>query len=144
YVVRYGGNVVRGLLSGRGGGRIWGPRYPGIEEDVASNRSLVEICAEQWRASVEATLDALDDLPADRHVTIRYEDLVSGTEALGEVARFCGLEGIDAILSAHLSRVDSRTDSKWSKALEPIEQERMLKVIGPLLDRLGYTERKAA
>ena len=93
---------------------------------------------------MEATLEALDSLAPDRQLTIRYEDLVAGTDALAAVARVCGLEGLDAILAAHRERVDRRTGAKWRKALGPDEQERMLQVIGPLLDRLGFPVREAA
>lgn len=139
YVAWFAANVVRGKLSGRGGGHVWGPRYPGIGEDVARERPLVEICAEQWRASVAAALDGLTHIAPERQITIRYDALVSGTDALAQVAEFCGLNDVETILSAHRERVDTRADNKWQSALGQSEKDRMLTIIDPLLAQLHYS-----
>ena len=63
------------LRGARSHAATWGPRYPGIDDDVASS-DLLTVCARQWRASVEyATRDlAHVSTPV---VDVRYEQLVS-------------------------------------------------------------------
>lgn len=139
YAAWFAGNVLKGLLAGRGGGSVWGPRYPGIDADVAADRPLVEICARQWRASVEHVLDR-EHLAGDRLITLRYDELVAGTAALERVARFCELEGIDRILERHAERVDRRADRKWETRLSETQKAAMMEIAGSALARLGYIE----
>lgn len=53
----------------------WGPRYPGIDHDVAT-RSLLEVCARQWRESVERARAGLTETGVPV-VEVRFEDLAS-------------------------------------------------------------------
>jgi hypothetical protein len=131
-------NFAKGLFSGRGGGRVWGPRYPGIDEDVARGRDLAEICAEQWRASVAAAREGLRAIPVERQITIRYDALVGGTDALGEVAEFCGLENVDDVLQAHRARVIAKADDKWRTALSAGQKAKVEAIVAPLQRELGY------
>ncbi len=69
----------------------WGPRYEGIDEDVAS-KDLLEVCAIQWACCVEKAVGDLSNLSGDRVLTMRYEDFVRcPREHLEEIARFIGL-----------------------------------------------------
>jgi hypothetical protein len=131
-------NFAKGLFSGRGGGRVWGPRYPGIDEDVARGRDLAEICAEQWRASVAAAREGLRAIPVERQITIRYDALVGGTDALGNVAEFCGLENVDDVLQAHRARVIAKADDKWRTALSAGQKAKVEAIVAPLQRELGY------
>ena len=53
YISWFVKNFVTGLFKGRGGGSIWGPRFPEIG-DVIANKTLAEVCALQWAKSVTA------------------------------------------------------------------------------------------
>ncbi|MEP2735213.1 MAG: sulfotransferase [Erythrobacter sp.] len=66
--------------------KVWGPRYPGIEEDTKA-RSLAEVCAIQWQKSVEQSLADFAAIPDDRVFTIRYEDLVSDGSKITALAQ---------------------------------------------------------
>ena len=142
YAAWFFANYARGLVSGRGGGSVWGPRYPGIGADVAADKPLAEICARQWAASVETASTDLAALPDDRTITIRYEDLVTGDAALRRVAAFCGLADIDAIAARHAERVDRSTDEKWRGSMSAAEKTAMLAAIDPLLRQLGYGDKE--
>ena len=131
-------NLIKGLLSGRGGGRIWGPRYPAIDMDVARRRDLVEICAEQWRSSVTAAREGLRAIPGGRQITIHYDALVGGVDALREVANFCDLVSIDDVLQAHRTRVIGTADDKWRSALTAEQKAKIEPIVEPLLRELGY------
>lgn len=53
----------------------WGPRYPGIDDDVAS-LPLHEVCARQWAACNRSAVAGFSDAGIDP-ISIRYERLVS-------------------------------------------------------------------
>ena len=48
-----------------GPARVWGPRYPGIDADLAS-LDLLEVCARQWAACNASARDGLAALPRER------------------------------------------------------------------------------
>lgn len=92
YALTYARNTVAKLAKPNNHSSTWGPRYPGIDQDVAS-RYLLEVCATQWnRCVVQATSD-LAQLPANQVLTLQYEAFVQHPlEHLEKIARFVGLE----------------------------------------------------
>jgi hypothetical protein len=91
---RYGWNFGKStairMLGSRRAKRTptWGPRYPGIDQHVAT-LSLLEVCAHQWRACMEAYDRHRDLIPEDRRIEIRYERLVREPVAeIDRLARF--------------------------------------------------------
>jgi hypothetical protein len=72
-------------------GRVWGPRYPGITDDMA-RRTLAEVCAIQWQKSVEFARADLGALPADRVFEVRYEALVSDPQVIADLATALNLD----------------------------------------------------
>jgi hypothetical protein len=129
-------NFSTGLLSGRKGGKVWGPRYRGIDADVQS-LSLTQVCAHQWRATVEQARADLRNIPPDRVFEIRYEDLVADDRALRGLITFLGLPDPEATLAAWKARVERSSSVKWHK-MPAQQQTEMLAIIGPLLSELGY------
>lgn len=140
YPVWFAGNLLKGLAVGRGGGKVWGPRYPGIAADLESGLGLVELCVRQWQASVEMALEGLGAIAPERQIELRYEQLVSGTRALHEVAEFCGLQDIRSVIEAHERLVERRADRKWEHALSEGEKQKMMIIAMPTLERLGYCQ----
>ena len=143
YVAWFGSNVLKGMLAGRGGGHVWGPRYPGIADDLGQGRPLSEICARQWRSSVDLALEGLSRIAPERQITLRYDELVAGEGGLRRVAEFCELENIDGIVAAHAQRVDTRADDKWRTALDTDNLARIDRIVRPSLERLGYVSEGA-
>lgn len=96
----YGRKFVWGNTIGRrrqGGTHVptWGPRYPGIDEDLERD-GLLAVTARQWRSCVEA---ARRDLWAvDCRADIRYEDLVEDPHAT--------LQGVADALGWHVAPAD--------------------------------------
>lgn len=71
---------------------VFGPRYLGIDKDLASLQ-LIEVCARQWAICVQRAQEGLAVLPDDRVITIRYEDMVrEPVDVLGKLATFIGVE----------------------------------------------------
>lgn len=140
YAAWFVGDIIKGKLERRKTDKLWGPRYPGIVDDVRADVPLAEICAKQWAQSVATAQRDLAVLPADRVITIRYDDLVGGEDVIRQLCGFCALEASDAVVAHHLSKVDKRTDAKWRTAMSDTEKTQMMQHAGALLEQLGYRE----
>lgn len=136
YALWFAKNTVAGLISGRKGGKVWGPRYPSIDEDLGT-RSLAEICALQWKYSVYYALEDLAYIPADRVFEIRYEDLASGPEALSSLVSDLELVDRDSILTRYQAMIQNGTGDRW-RALPEADLKRIEDILGPILRDLGY------
>jgi hypothetical protein len=146
YVAWFGWNTLKGLASGRRGGKVWGPRYPGIEAD-ADRLGLAGVCARQWRESVSRARADLARLDPDRVSEIRYEDLVRDGAALDRLLARTGLDrdpaDAAAIRAAWAAKMRADMGGKW-RDMAPADRTAMLDIIGPLLAELGYEERADA
>jgi hypothetical protein len=103
YALDYAGGTFRRLMT-QDKTKIsttWGPRYTGIDEDIAT-KEVLEVCAIQWARSVEKSLFDLSSLSAEQVLTIRYEEFVQRpAEHLQQIAQFAGFDpGPYAQLSA--------------------------------------------
>lgn len=138
---RYGfwfaGNLVRGALGHRRGQRVWGPRYPGIDDDVAT-RSLVEVCARQWSACVDASLDDLEHIDPARRLTVRYEDLVADESALRSICDALELHDTDAVAAHFRTTLRKDTRAKWVRDMDSEDVDAALAILRPTLERLEY------
>lgn len=133
----YASNLLTGLLSRGRGVRVWGPRYPGIEEDAAQ-LGVLELCARQWRMSVSLARDGLARLPSKRVHTLRYEDLVSDRTALLELLAFLELAQPERVVARYEQTVRRSDTGKWRRHLSVQDQDRLVRELAPLLDELGY------
>jgi hypothetical protein len=141
-VPRYGMSYLGAYLRRHGGRNgalpTWGPRFAGIDE-LVRRRPLLEVCALQWRRSVEATRDALRDVPPQAVVTVRYERLVAQPdEELGRIAELLDLRGAPPRPSATLPAFHPRSVGGWRRELAPAERAGLVEELGPLLTELGY------
>jgi len=138
YVGWFGLNFVKGLFSGRKGGKVWGPRFPGIDE-MASNGSLAQVCAQQW---LESYTRASTDLPnvanADSRVfTIRYEDLTRNDTALSILLDQLELPDKEKTLADFHKKLRPNRPEAW-RGLSWSDQETIDRVLSKTLSELGY------
>lgn len=134
--LRFTANRLAGRRNAKSHGRVWGPRFAGIDEMVASS-TVEEVCAVQWQRCVELSHAALDRLPADRVHRLGYEDFVRRPEAgLVSLLDFLKLPAVGADVS--VSRVSDRSIGKGRAALDAPATERVRRIIAPTLERLGY------
>jgi hypothetical protein len=69
----------------------WGPRYRGIDQDIAT-RDCLEVCAIQWQASTSLSREAFSLIPGNRLYSLRYEDFVTNPiGCLEELASFLNI-----------------------------------------------------
>jgi hypothetical protein len=118
--------------------RVWGPRYPGIDADLAS-LDLLDVCARQWVACNASARAGLAALPRERVFELRYEDLVDGEGGLAALCRFAGVKDAAPVLAARRMTIDDGFRDRWRASLSGQEQARLESRIGPALRELGYT-----
>lgn len=138
YAAWYAGNFVKGLLAGRRGGRVWGPRYSGIDADL-SVRSLAYVCARQWSRTVDRAADDLASIPQDRVFSLRYEELVESEARILALLRWLDWP-MEEPLAAYRARVVHGLDTRWSNALGADEKRDVLEAAGKTLRRFGYID----
>lgn len=138
YVVWFGWNFVKGLLSGRKGGKVWGPRFPGIDA-MAERGPLARVCAQQWLESyARASLDLPNLAKADSRVfTIRYEDLIQNDIALSKLVDQLGLPGKESILAHFHKKLQPNQPEIW-RNLPPSDLATIDQILSPTLRELGY------
>ena len=114
----------------------WGPRYPGLDGDLATT-DLLTVCARQWQHSVSRATSDLRrlDLPM---VEVRYEQLVE--DPAGQLERVIEQSGLP-----HGGNVDRAAagltperQGVGRQALTPTELAQLDAEVGTLLGELGY------
>ncbi len=137
YALWFARNYVSGLLSGRSGGKVWGPRYPGMMED-AVKLSLEEVCAKQWTESVASARVQLAELPAQRVHTVRYEDMLGDPASLDALLDFLALPDADRVRTAFEARAARGNLDKWQASLSREQADTITRIAEPELTAFGY------
>jgi hypothetical protein len=105
-----------------------------------------------WRRQLEAVEHITRELPEDRVMLLRYEDLCRDPRTwLKRAYAFCGAEAIDPpesvisrehhVLGNNMrqnEQIRIRFDESWRKLLTSEEQAAALAVAGPFHERFGY------
>ncbi|HSG17766.1 MAG TPA: sulfotransferase, partial [Anaerolineae bacterium] len=108
----------------------WGPRYEGIDRDLA-DLDLLRVCALQWTKCVQKAATSLAQLTPDRAMTIHYEEFVQRPqEHLERIACFAS---IDPQPYANSPEVVSVTTSFVGKGRKNLNSDQ-LESIAPLME----------
>lgn len=136
---------ARSAGSGRRGrgGQAWGPwarwwveRERADEFAAASDLTRT---AWSWRRFTSVARAALAELPPDRVLTVRYENVVRHPdEAARTIAAFFGHAEPPASLVAALATADPKSIGRWREALDDEGLADVEREAGPLLRELGY------
>jgi hypothetical protein len=129
--------VFRRLHPGRG--YVWGPRYPGLRQDLARGLDVATVCARQWAESEETAPRELAQLPPAQVHRFRYEDFVQRRpEVLAGILAFCRLPP-DIALDRALAALRAESVGAWRSL--PADQRRSVEgVCNPVMERLGMTQ----
>lgn len=115
----------------------WGPRYPGMDRDLA-NDGLLAVVARQWRLSVEAAVRDLSRVH-QQVVTTRYEDLVTNPGGvLCRVVTEFGVPLNKSRLEAASAMISRGSIGKGRQRLEDSEHALLSREMGATLRELGY------
>ena len=137
YLLWYAKNTIEGRLKGQKGGDIWGPRYPGYQEDLAHD-TLLSVCAKQWVSCNEKLMAYLPQIADDRKIIIRYEDFVQDPSIIDKLCDHLGVADKKAVQAAYQTTVRPNQDRGWYDNLTKIQRENVLKIIDDLQAKLGY------
>lgn len=124
-------------LAGVVGPNIWGPRIPGISR-LLKDLSLIEVCALQWRMTVELACLEGRQMPTDRYLEIRIEDMTPGL--ISTIFDFCGLDHCVRFTGEDRVFYDPLRARRRISDADPNEVARVRHWIDPTMSWLGYRE----
>lgn len=138
YVGWFALNFVKGLHSGRKGGQVWGPRFPGIDA-ITEQGPLARVCAQQWLETYNRANSALPKIAnADSRVfVIRYEDLIRDDIALSKLVDQLGLPDKENIIANFRNKLRPSQPEIW-RNLPPSDLATIDQILSPTLRELGY------
>lgn len=137
YGRKYALSMLRRRLAHDSRVATWGPRYRGIDADLASV-DLLTVCARQWRESLQMASADLAALGAPV-IEVRYEEFIKQPgETLRRVARFAGLKPDDRNIETAASMVRPDRAGTGSNNLSDAELQTLDAEIGDLLVDWGY------
>lgn len=143
----YGARYARGLLQRTGqrnskSAEVWGPRYKGIDQDLAT-RTLLCVCAIQWARCVRMASDSLQRYTPDQVLQVRYEDLVAAPiEYAHRIADFIGIS--PGPIEQQAGRVSTANVGKGRTALDPAAWQELQPILEAELREYGYVEFESA
>lgn len=115
----------------------WGPRYPGIDDDVQSI-DLLDVCAEQWRTCVESARDSLRCV-STRTAEIRYEELVADPHGiLAKLLDQLEFHANDVAIGRAAALIESGHAGQGGRSLSTEELQTLQTHIGATLADFGY------
>jgi hypothetical protein len=139
YAARYAMETVRRSIrrDSDAGVPAWGPRYRGIDADLAT-RDVIEVCAIQWQRCVLAAVHGLRRLDPSQVIDVRYEALVAEPE--DQIARILNWLDIDpAPLAGKVADVSDRYVGVARTRLDSATRDRVERLIAEGLEACGYT-----
>lgn len=133
YVFWFAKNIIIGLFSGRKGGGVWGPRFPGIAQ-VLDSAGLAEVCARQWVESVSRAGRGLASVPdsESRVFEIRYEDLMANENAIIELVADLEMPHQDKIVDNFKKMRTPGRPSRWQE-LSSEDRNVLDKILTPIM-----------
>ncbi len=138
YALRYVANLLQKGCPAVHGAATWGPRYKGIDQDVAT-KDLIEVCAIQWARCVEKAYLSLQALGPAKALKIKYEDFVSRPQPhLIKIADFIGIDPHPYCNEGVISRICTNRIGKGWHRLSSEQQKQAIHVLRAPLSLLGY------
>ena len=121
-------------LAGLVGKPVWGPRIPGID-GLLEQLDLLEVCSLQWRMCVEQACDYGRQLPPERYMECRLEDM--SPALLESVLKFSQLEMTSEVEAGYRKLFDQGLTSRRRSDADPQDLATIRRWIGPTMEWLG-------
>lgn len=124
--------------------KSWGPIYPGMLEELET-RDLIEVIATQWVTAINTAQPDLADMDPSQWIEVKYEDVVK--DPVTHFTNFLSLVDLDMTdsMAAYLKEnVRQSAVGAWRKRLDDEQIEKMMPILTPTLQRLGYPMDEAA
>lgn len=137
----YAGRLIRDQLGTRLLHRKylsrWGPRYQGMDEDLAT-LDLLTVIARQWARCSRKAAEDLARFPQGKVLGFPYEDFVEDPIAhLDRITQHCGLRLTGDMERAAKEWVDRDRQHKWQR-FEKSDLARILPELSEEMERHGY------
>lgn len=137
YGSKYAASLIRRYVSRDSRVGTWGPRYPGIDQEVRTE-DLLTVCGRQWQTSIDYARDALSRIDAPS-AELRYEKLINDPEsAIAALLSQLGLPVVDEQVRQAVSMIEPGHTGTGSRDLSSAELGQLDRVLGPTLSSLGY------
>lgn len=115
----------------------WGPVFPGMRS-MLKTHSLVEVCALQWKYSVESVLSVRSSRPTLDYFELKFEDLIENYESVSrQLFEFAELEQPKKVYEIAPQGFDA-TKNLYDSELTSKEREIVMDSISSTLRQLGY------
>jgi Sulfotransferase family len=150
HVIRDGRAAVESLLRvefwrNKGGldAPFWmnGLESESIDDWEMSGKDPVVLAAHQWKRIIGTTLDEAQSMAQGQYAEVKYEDfVVSAQTQTSRLLSWAGLNVDDS--RAQVETSGAGLDDMNQKYLQVLSREKvadMNRIMGPMLDRLGYT-----
>ena len=137
YISKFGLNRLKQFFGSKAQLSFWGPVYPGIDEDFKT-KGLLEVCALQWKACVDATQKAKHSLSPGQYIEVKYEDFVNDPQQqLLRLLDFLNFETEQANLAEATAKVSSKSVGSHKK-LSDAEEQTLNEICSPVLKKYGH------
>ncbi|WP_404455394.1 sulfotransferase [Virgibacillus necropolis] len=118
YGFKYFTNRIYKLFSKENRLAYWGPNFNGLEELLRQNVTLEEVCAHQWKQSVDRATEAFETIPKDQVYTVYYEDLTKEPiRYLKSICDFLNIDYTNELLSSITSEINNKSVGKGKSKL---------------------------
>jgi len=117
----------------------WGPIVKGLDKYV-KNYSLLEVCALQWKKSVDLACGSFKTLIMEKdYIELKYEDLLLKTDIeIDKVCTFLSINDKDKLKHFSSIKLKKQNLNKW-KYIDNYELIRIEKLIKKTLIKLNYS-----
>ncbi|RED96150.1 sulfotransferase family protein [Marinoscillum furvescens] len=117
----------------------WGPRFPGL---MATKKAIgtLGVASLQWRYCVECACHAGDQLPDDKYLEVRLEDL--DEDMLDQILKFAGISKTNEIKTYFHENYRSVREGQRYQSATQEELKEMNKWIAPTIDWLNKRRTK--
>jgi hypothetical protein len=116
---------------------VWGPRYPGIDQDL-KDHGILRVVARQWARCNRKAREDLAKLGNGHVFSFRYEDLIQDPPSvLRRIYDHCGLTCDDNIIRAANGMIDPGRQEKWLR-LDRQELKAIMPEIQDEMEFYGY------
>ena len=117
----------------------WGPRFRGWRH-VYKHSSILQFNAHQWVRCVENICASWPDIPADKKMEIRYEDLVThGEEIIEQILDFLKAPCDEGFFS-RIPELKKGNYNKWGIEFSAEQISEIQPILSQMLINLGYEE----
>jgi len=131
-------NKSRHLNRLRWNGEVgWGPRFKGWNK-LFYQQSMLQFNANQWLKCVESIYKSWPEIPAEKKLEIRYEELISkGEKVIKKILDFLGLKKNELFFSS-IPQLKKDNFNKWRKEFSSEQVKEIHSILSPMLLKLGY------